>query len=106
MKSIKIKAERPESLLKTGTSFKDSQGVEWTIVLSAGDGTAAVESEEEAGEYSNGFVYVCEEGDTYGANGVPDYIVKNASWYKNDSLEVKEEKFVLKKRAVFRKRKP
>lgn len=105
MKSIKVKAERPESLLKTGATFLDAERVEWTIVLSAGDGTAAVESEEEAGEYSNGYVYFCEEGDTYGPNGVPDYIVKNGSWYKNDSLDVKEEKFVVKKRAAFRRKK-
>lgn len=105
MRTRKIRSNRPVSLLKSGTVFKDAYSTEWTIILSAGDGTAAVESEDEAGEYCDGFVYLCEEGDTYGPNGVPEYIVKNGSWYKNDTLDVKEEKFVLKKRAAFRKKK-
>lgn len=105
MKVRKIRAEKPEAFLRSDATINDANGTEWTIVVSAGDGTAAVESEEDAGEYSNGFVYVCEEGDTYGANGVPEFIVRNASWYKNETLENKEEKFVLKKRAAFRKKK-
>ncbi len=101
----KIKAEKPASLFKTGVTFLDVNKTEWTVIVSAGDGTAAVESENDAGEYASGFVYISEEGETYGANGVPEFIVRNSSWYKNDTLDNKEEKIVVKKRAAFRKKK-
>ncbi|MEW6238936.1 MAG: hypothetical protein AB1656_26425 [Candidatus Omnitrophota bacterium] len=104
MKAQQIKSNIPQTLLKPGTAFTDLNGTEWTIIVSAGDGTAAVESEDEAGEYSNGVVYLSEEGDTYGANFTPEYIVKNGSWYKNQSLNAKKDEFVLKKNGAFRKK--
>lgn len=104
MNNRQIRANRPASLLKTGAEFTDERGTEWTIVVSSGDGTAAVESEDDAGEFSNGTVYICEEGDTYGANGVPEYIVKNGSWYKNTALDVKKDEFKIRKNACFRKK--
>jgi len=104
MKAQQIKSNIPHTLLKPGTAFTDVNGTEWTIIVSAGDGTAAVESEDEAGEYSNGVIYLSEEGDTYGANYTPEYIVKNGSWYKNQTLNVKKDDFVLKKNGAFRKK--
>jgi len=91
-------------LLKAGVEFSDARGTDWMIVVSSGDGTAAVESEEEAGEYSDGMIYICEEGDTYGANGVPEYFVKNSSWYKNTTLDVKKDEIKIRKNAGFRKK--
>lgn len=99
-----IRANKPDSLLKSGTTFTDEHGTEWTIVVSAGDGTAAVESEDQAGEYANGMIYLCQDGDTHGANYLPEYIVRNGSWYKNQLMETKKEEFVLTKNAVFRKK--
>ncbi len=104
MKVKTIRANKPDSLLKSGTTFTDERGTEWTIVISAGDGTAAVESEDDAGEYSEGMIYLCQDGDTYGANYLPEYIVRNGSWYKNQLMEPKKEEFVLTKNAVFRKK--
>lgn len=98
-----IRSNRPESTLKTGSNFTDANGTEWIIVASAADGTAAVESEEAAGEYNNGVIFLCEDGDTYGAHGVPEFIVKNGSWYNNQLLaDTKKDELVLKKRGAFR----
>ena len=96
-------SERPTTTLKTGAVFSSDDGTEWTIIVSAGDGTAAVESEEEAGEYSDGIVYLCNEEDTYGANGVPEYIVKNGSWYNNAALNKSKDRITIRKNNAFRK---
>lgn len=97
-----IKANKPKSLLKAGTTFTDQYGTEWTIVVSAGDGTAAVESEDDAAVYDNGMLYVSEEEDTYGPNNSPDYIVRNGSWYNNIVPAKDKPDFVLNKRGGFR----